>query len=252
MRNPLQIVLAEDDLERQKELRIYLETYGDYSVAVTRSIYAVERLIESTNAAWLVLDLELEDGNATEIVGPLREKFGTTLFILILTGYWERFPEQRLISDGADIVLRKPYSPEALVQQLAKIRSGWAGGSATASGKLEKVALCKGELNLSEGIFRTGRRHIRFTNQQRIVVEILAQTLRAGPYARVGRGEMVAQLYGHPETMDERQAFGDRLRATIVRIRKLTGCDEFIVNERESNNSSWYRFGGNPIILEQD
>ena len=83
-------------------------------------------------------------------------------------------------------------------------------------------------------------------------MEILAQALSDGPNTRIGRGEIISNLYGRTDDMLEMKRHGDRLRAMIVRIRKLTGCDEFVMNERESNNSSWYSFGGNPTIMTQE
>lgn len=126
-RDYMRVVIAEDDIDRAREMSAILETIGGYDVWITRRKAEVRGLAAETMAGWLILDLNLEDGNSAELVPVLRKEYGRALFILVLSGYFEDYPEYDLLAGGADFYLRKPYRPKALLQQMETLKARMEG-----------------------------------------------------------------------------------------------------------------------------
>lgn len=248
MRDIKSIVLAEDDKDRQNELRQYLERLGGYSVAATDRVYDVIRLVGETNARWVILDLELIDGVAIDIIKPLKEKYGRGIFILILTGYWERYSENKLIRLGADLVLRKAYDPEALVQQLRRIQCGWQPTKGE-TGRIVGVGICGGKIDIGNGTFVRAGQKIQLTSLQMLLIETLVNA-RVEGIPRVALGDLCVQMYGEDAQKDIKGA-GARLRSVVYRLRKILDCPDFLDWIRESNNASYYLLNSDAVLIKE-
>ena len=74
MRDLNRLLLAEDERELAHGLREVLETVGGFEVWITWLGADVIRLLKKTHAAWLVLDLELEDGYSGRVVQDVGER----------------------------------------------------------------------------------------------------------------------------------------------------------------------------------
>ena len=72
-----------------------VEGINNKARVITKRCYGVK----SSDTLWnrLILDLNLEDGNSAEIVPVLKKTYGSKVFILILSGYFEDYPEYDLI-----------------------------------------------------------------------------------------------------------------------------------------------------------
>jgi DNA-binding response OmpR family regulator len=122
LRDYRRIVLAEDEPERALEMSHVLEALGNYEVRTTKYKREVLDLVDHTSAGWLILDLNLEDGNSADLVPLIREEYGEEVIIIVLSGYFEDYPEYSLLSKGVDLYLRKPYSPKAMLMQMESLR----------------------------------------------------------------------------------------------------------------------------------
>ena len=121
-RNYGRVVLAEDEPDRALEMMNLLERIGSFDVRTTRRKRDLLGLLEETQAGWLLLDLNLEDGNSADLVPEIRNIYGNEVFIIVLSGYFEEYPEYELLAMGVDLYLRKPYSARAMLMQMEKLK----------------------------------------------------------------------------------------------------------------------------------
>ncbi len=214
------VVLAEDNTERAQEMMTFLAGVGEYDVKITKWRAQVDNYLETTNAGWLILDLELEDGNSSEIVPLLREKYGKDLIILVLSGYYETYTEQSLLAMGADYYFKKPYSSNALLQQMAVIRDrieGWE--TQTTSGIILKTS--KGTIDVERGIYKEGGKEVSIPYTQIKLLEVLAKARDEKGWKYVDRPRLNLLIYG--EEVIDSTTLADKLRLIRFRLRKTIG-----------------------------
>ncbi|MDT8272789.1 MAG: response regulator, partial [Desulfomonilia bacterium] len=75
LRDYRRIVLAEDEPQRALEMSQVLESLGNYEVRTTKYKREVLDLVDQMSAGWLILDLNLEDGNSADLVPRIREEY---------------------------------------------------------------------------------------------------------------------------------------------------------------------------------
>jgi DNA-binding response OmpR family regulator len=211
------VVVAEDDFDRAREMSEILETIGGYEVWVTKRRADVRDLMDETNAGWLILDLNLEDGNSAEIVPDLRSRYGTEVFILILSGYFEDYPEYDLLAEGADFYLRKPYEPKALLQQMETLRARMEGRELRQDEGI-KLSFEGGVLDLDRGVYTQGKDEITLPSIQLKLLKLLASARDEHGWVYVDRGEVIMYVWGEDFERDP-TASTERLRKVRTRLR---------------------------------
>lgn len=224
------IVLAEDDLSRAVELMDLLRATGDYEVARTRCKAEVEGLLETTCAGWLVLDLNLADGSAADLVPWLRRRYGQDLLILVLSGYFEDFPEYELLNKGADLYLRKPYPPRTLLMQMEVLRSRLQGQALYKEAGL-RLAVGGGVLDVDEGLFCRGGQEISLPRVQARLVALLASARDEQGWTYLSRSQIFMYMWGQSASADPHTTSG-RLRKVRYRLRNRLGVR--LIEERNS------------------
>jgi DNA-binding response OmpR family regulator len=137
MRDNNRIILAENEKDILIPLKTIFELNG-YEVIITDKVKDLLPLVQSTNAKWMILDVELTDGTSITEITNLKNK-NEDLIIFVLTGYYERYKELEILNSGADIMLRRPYTPEAILFQLQKIRNHIEGNKEKTS-MIKKIA----------------------------------------------------------------------------------------------------------------
>jgi DNA-binding response OmpR family regulator len=215
------VVLAEDDFSRAAEMMQLLQSIGDYDVLCTRYKAEVERLLEETCAGWLLLDLNLADGSADAIVPWLRRRYGPALLILVLSGYYEDFPEYQLLEGGADLYLRKPYPPRALLKQMEILRARLEGRDLQLKPGLQ-LAIGTGVLTVDDGLFRCEGREITLPRVQSRLVALLASARDQTGWTYVSRAQVVMYMWGESVYTDA-YTVNSRLRKLRARLRSTLG-----------------------------
>lgn len=215
------VVLAEDDQERASEMMKILTVIGGFDVSITKWRAEVINLVSTTNAGWLILDLNLEDGNAAEIVPLLREQYGEDLIIIILSGYYEDYPEWDLLSGGADLYLRKPYRPKAMLQQMETLRARLEGQPLKRSTDI-KLKIGDGVLDLNQAIFKKGKTEIGVPHVQIKLIKLLASARDDSGWKYIDRPEIIMHVWGEDFEIDPITTT-ERLRKLRNRIRKTLG-----------------------------
>ena len=112
----LKVLIVEDDREIRTLLRSALEIEG-FEVRTAVSLSEASALIEHDPPDVIVLDLGLPDGDGAQLVRQVRRH--SALPIIVASARDQEAQKIRLLDEGADDYLTKPFSVDEL---LARIR----------------------------------------------------------------------------------------------------------------------------------
>ena len=128
MRDNNRIILAENEKDILIPLKTIFELNG-YEVIITDKVKDLLPLVQSTNAKWMILDVELTDGTSITEIPKIKNEI-EDIFIFLLIGDLNRQKELEFLNSGANIILRKPYLlPEIILVQLQKNRNYFEGNN---------------------------------------------------------------------------------------------------------------------------
>ena len=116
----MRILVTEDHPDLQLELLDYLQAQG-FQADAADSIASMNEKLHQCQYQVLLLDLSLPDGDGIEQLPALRNEFGLTLGIVVVSARGQPQQRTKAMQLGADAYLVKPvYLPEllALLQQL--------------------------------------------------------------------------------------------------------------------------------------
>ena len=255
------VVVAEDDPEISSMVKDYFERAYELSVATTDKVDKILPLVLDTQASVLIMDLELSDGDATQVLSDVADIEG--LIVIILTGTWKGREENKLLKDGAQVVVRKPQKPSTIWQQVLNLR----GTSQRIMEKPDRIRVIgqKGYYDIQEGvIIEDGGKITYLSDKKKDIMDILAQRTAADQAAHseieisaggwVLRKDMTKLLFGTPRfTQDIKNTFWyflRKLKETLEEWSNTAGKDEVevIENRRVGRTESYYRL--NPEIFE--
>lgn len=114
------VVIAEDNLEISEMIKEYFEQVYNLTVETTDKVDKILPLVLRTKASVLIMDLELKDGDASEVLKDVAAIPG--LIVIIFTGKWKGRQENELLENGAQVVMRKPQKPATIWQQVLNLR----------------------------------------------------------------------------------------------------------------------------------
>jgi DNA-binding response OmpR family regulator len=246
MRDLNRLLLAEDERELAHGLREVLETVGGFEVWITWLGADVIRLLKKTHAAWLVLDLELEDGYSGRVVKEIRRLWGDEVYIVVLSGHYNRYPEHELLGNGADNFLRKPYSPKSLISQIARARVRLEGLEFRShNGVMLKIG--DGVLDLNRGAYTTGKgdEELFLSDSQLKLLRILTSARDENGWVHVNRGTLMLNLWAEEHANDP-FVYSNRLRQLKARTKSLFGLDPIEI--RKGGHTSKWRL--KPSVVE--
>ena len=238
MRDINRLVLAEDDRDLAHGMRRALETVGGYVVWITWSSMDVIKLLDQTHAAWLILDLELEDGYGGDLVSEVRRLWGDDVYIIVLSGFFDRYPEHELLGKGADTFLRKPYAPKSLISQIVQARARFEGKELRANkGMLLQIG--NGILDLNKGAYVSvqGEEETFLSDSQLKLMRFLASARDEGGWSFVDRGALMLNLWAEDHA-DDPYTYANRLRQLKARTKSLLGHDPIQVY-KGGHTSKW-------------
>ncbi len=113
------VLVVEDDADTRASLRDVLEL-DDYSVEVAATAAEARQKIQSPGAAIMILDRNLPDGMAEDLLPDFRELAPETE-IIVVTGYADLNSTIAALKNGAVDFLLKPVNPEALRNSISRI-----------------------------------------------------------------------------------------------------------------------------------
>ena len=246
MRDMNRLLLVEDDRELAHGLRRVLETVGGYEVWLAWLRADVIRLLDKTRAAWLVLDLELEDGYCGRVVEEIRRLWGDKIYIVVLSGHYDRYPEHELLGFGADTFLRKPYSPKSLISQIARARARLEGVDFRSHDGI-MLRIGDGTLDLGRGSYcmEQGDEEIFLSDSQLKLMRFLASARDENGWIHVDRGTLMLNLWAE-EYAEDPYVYSNRLRQLKSRTKSFLGLDPIEI--RKGGHTSKWRL--NPNVVE--
>lgn len=123
MNESLRVLVADDDPLNLRVAARLLKEMGHNGALVTDGVQ-VMRILEQQDFDLLLLDMSMPNMDGSETLKAIRsrERQGRPrLPVLMVTGYDDQNTRQRLMSDGADDVLAKPLSIQALQAALQRL-----------------------------------------------------------------------------------------------------------------------------------
>jgi DNA-binding response OmpR family regulator len=115
------ILVVEDELDVQKVVAKRLSTRG-FTVHCASDGYQAVQKAHNLAPDLIVLDLQLPAGDGLSVLHKLRlsEKTKQT-HIVVLTGMTNEAYKQRVLAEGVDAYLQKPYDSQVLLDTINKI-----------------------------------------------------------------------------------------------------------------------------------
>lgn len=234
-RNYSRVVLAEDEPERALEMMNLLEKVGSFDVRTTRRKRDILGLLEETQAGWLLLDLNLEDGNSADLVPDIRNSYGGDVFIIVLSGYFEDYPEYELLARGVDLYLRKPYSARAMLMQMEKLKER-VEGRAVIPHPVRRLKVGKGIVDLERGTYSKGKKTVEVPARPLDLIRILSSSFDEGGWEYVNKIGIIGNIWGEEYGTDP-ELLGQRLRRIRSDAKRFFGMD-IIEGDRKYSSSA--------------
>ena len=113
------ILLVDDDPEVSEVLELMLAQMGHRVTVVAQGAVAVA-IFEQGNYDLVITDLGMPDVSGWEVAKAVKQKSPRTPVILI-TGWGVQLDSEEMSSGGVDGVIAKPFSKQALMEQLARL-----------------------------------------------------------------------------------------------------------------------------------
>lgn len=146
-RQPLRILVAEDNVTNQMIIRKLLESAGHTVLLASDGEQALD-LYEGGSAELAILDFNMPERNGLEVVTAIRtmEPTGTWLPVIILSASVTMEARERARQAGADEFVGKPFEAAALLQVIDRLaRRAYRGHQArprqSATGQASMIAL---------------------------------------------------------------------------------------------------------------
>jgi len=225
MRDMNRVVIAEDDYEVRSALRKFIEGAGGYQVWVISKCEDILDVLDDSNAYWLILDLELEDGVSKDHIPTVRSMFGTDVYILVLTGNHDIYSEKVIFSAGADMMLRKPYDPVAMLQQMNLMRDR-VTGVGRALPMHSKLVIEGKVVDLDSGSYTDDEKGVvTLSAMQKLLLRVLASSRDDdGNWRPIPRNEVILSVFGGKygnKDFEFNRSSGSKLRQLVLALRRL-------------------------------
>jgi len=117
------IVLVEDHPETRDILRAVLELAG-YRVQAAQNGLEGLRAVQSAHPALVITDLMMPVLDGLTLLHALRETWGHSIPVILVSSYSAGIPEGRAVEDHFDAALRKPVTPSELLATVNHVLDG--------------------------------------------------------------------------------------------------------------------------------
>ncbi|KAD3632964.1 response regulator [Arthrobacter yangruifuii] len=222
----MKILIADDDVQILRALRITLSAYG-YEVVTAESGSAAIRKAVDTHPDLLVLDLGMPGLSGMDVIEAVRG--WSAVPILVVSGRIDPADKVRALDLGADDYVTKPFSTEELlarIRALSRRRPTAAGPSEITFGAVRVDLAARRIARLDDGSA------IRLTpTEWRFLAELLAH-----PGMLITRQTLLTKVWG-PGTTDS-----GYLRLYIGQLRRKLETDPAAPEHLLTEHGMGYRF----------
>jgi len=116
-RNPLRVLVVEDDADTAETLRCLLADCG-FHVEVAHTTRDGLRTARQMEPHVVLCDIGLPDGDGYSVGSQLRQSACNGARLIAVTGHAEPMDRQRALAAGFDQHLPKPVDPRTLLREL--------------------------------------------------------------------------------------------------------------------------------------
>ena len=120
---PKEILVVDDDEQIQYLLTELLRHYG-YHVVCRSDVKSALEDVEKSRPDLVLLDLNLPDGNGLDLLRDVRNRFGRTVPVVVLSGMRQEEAVVEGLELGADDYVTKPFSPSELLARVSRCIRG--------------------------------------------------------------------------------------------------------------------------------
>ena len=183
----MKVLIAEDEQDMQKILRLYLEKEG-YTVSVASDGQEAFQLLCEQTFDLLLADWMMPRMDGITLCRAVRE-YALPVKIIMLTAKGETQNEFDGLTCGADDYIKKPFDPKILLLRMKKLLQA-------------EDTLCCGALTLNrktQGVFM-GREELRLTQKEYLLLE----TLLLNKGLTLSRELLLTRVWGNDYDGDER------------------------------------------------
>jgi two-component system phosphate regulon response regulator PhoB len=117
------ILAVEDDWTVGVVLEHTLQTAG-HDVDVVRGITDGLEALQAGGYDLVLLDLNLPDGNGLDLLRDVRNRYGRTVPVVVLSGMRQEEAVVEGLALGADDYVTKPFSPSELLARVSRCIRG--------------------------------------------------------------------------------------------------------------------------------
>jgi len=117
------VLIVDDEKAVISVIRRFLErVQSPFQIEIATDGYEAGRMVATFRPTVIFLDLRLPGIDGFEVCRRIKESPETSdTKIIAMTGYYEGDAAQRVVELGAELLLRKPFTPDDLRHALAKI-----------------------------------------------------------------------------------------------------------------------------------
>lgn len=118
MKEKKKILIADDDPDIAKILRIQLEQAGFEVLTTTEGVRTIE-LAHKQKPDLIILDIQMPVGTGRSVLQAFQSKPETKgIPVIILTGLEDPHLKERLLAEGAKDFFKKPYDLKTLLEKI--------------------------------------------------------------------------------------------------------------------------------------
>jgi PAS domain S-box-containing protein len=116
---PLRVLVIDDNRDSADTMVYVLQLLGHGARAAYGARQGLDAALE-VSPQFVLLDLNMPDGNGFEVMKQLRDAVPHPVFIAAMTGYGQNTDRQSTLAAGFDVHLTKPVGPQELQAALAE------------------------------------------------------------------------------------------------------------------------------------
>ena len=122
----LTILIVEDDPSLREVICLSLERYGYYIFSASQGQQAFEILRSASENGienqidLVVSDIKMPGGNGLDLLRQIKTELAQPPVVILMTGFSDTLTSEA-IKEGAHAILSKPFTVDALVEEIEKI-----------------------------------------------------------------------------------------------------------------------------------
>ena len=118
------ILIVDDELNMRMLLKETLEEFEDKGVNLLLAVNGKDAIesIRTEKPELVILDVMMPGIDGFEVCNTIKKELGMRdVYVLMLTTDGQEFNKQKGIEVGADIFMTKPFDPDEMIKEVAKI-----------------------------------------------------------------------------------------------------------------------------------